>query len=240
MSASPEADRKQHAAPGSAPKRTRPHSRWGGGGAVGCAQGAPALCVVQCDYAFCLCVPGRPRHAKRLGQSKEPARALRTGCFESSPRAVLNVPRGAPKGALHPTRCHRTQRASDHFALSESTGRAQVSTPPAEDAARASASALRKLPVHGAHTARPFPLADPPWRRPLRARTLAPPSRAGATRAAGDERTGSGPTVGRAGVCEQAIRGRLCHRRYDFAVGHPRSRARARSDPADQGRRCNR
>ena len=36
---------------------------------------------------------------------------------------------------------HRTLRASDLFALSESTGRAQVSTPPAEDAVRASASA---------------------------------------------------------------------------------------------------
>ena len=111
--------------------------------------------------------------------------------------------------------------------------------PPAEDAARASASALRKLPVRGAHTARPFPLADPPWRRPLRARTLAPPSRAGATRVAGDKRTGAGLTVGRAGVREQAIRGRLCRRRYDLAVGRPRGRARARSDPADQGRRCN-
>ena len=111
--------------------------------------------------------------------------------------------------------------------------------PQAEDAARASASALRKLPVRDAHTARPFPLADPPWRRPLRAHTRAPPLRAGAKRGAGDERTGSGPTVGRAGVREQAIRGRLCHRRYDLAVGHPRGRARARSDPADQGRRCN-
>ena len=37
-------------------------------------------------------------------------------------------PDGRPK-ALYPTRCHRTLLASDLFALSESTGRAQVSTP---------------------------------------------------------------------------------------------------------------
>ena len=73
--------------------------------------------------------PTKLAQCERLGQSKEPARALWTGCWESSPRAVLNVPRWAPKGALYPTRCHRTLRASDLFALSESTGRAQVSTP---------------------------------------------------------------------------------------------------------------
>ena len=73
--------------------------------------------------------PARPRmtiHAKRLGHSKEPARALRAGCWESSPRAVLNVPRRAPKGALYPTRCHHTLRASDLFALSERDGRRGV------------------------------------------------------------------------------------------------------------------
>ena len=84
---------------------------------------------MQCDYWFCHCAPGRPRHAKRLGSELEPARALRAGFLESSPRIVLNVPRWAPKSALYPTRCHRTLRASDPFALSESTGRAQVSTP---------------------------------------------------------------------------------------------------------------
>ena len=209
-----------------------------GGRTVGCAQGAPALCVVQCDYAFCLCVPGRPRHAKRLGHSKDSARALRTGCLESSPRGVLNVPRWAPKGALYPTRCHRTLLASDLFALSESTGRAQVSTPqPRTQRVRAlprSESSQFVAPTPPA----PFLLPILPGAGPY-ALVLAPlPLRAGATRAAGDKRTGAGPTVGRAGVRERAVRGRLCHRRHDLAVGHPRGRARARSDPADQGR-CN-
>ena len=93
--------------------------------------GRPSKRILQCDYSFCHCVPGRPRHAKRLGSELEPVRALRVraGFLESSPRIVFNVPRWAPKSALYPTRCHRTLRASDPFALSESMGRAQLSTP---------------------------------------------------------------------------------------------------------------
>ena len=121
---------------GHSPELGRPAS---GTGTCFCAYRVPTVCQPLSTAADRVPTVYRPCVDR---SELEPARALRTGLLESSPRAVLNVPRWAPKGALHPTRCHRTLRASDHFALSESTGRAQVSTPPAEDAARASASAL--------------------------------------------------------------------------------------------------
>ena len=96
---------------------------------VGC-EGAPQLRSQSSATAnFVIARPGGPATPQRLGSELEPARALRAGFLESSPRGVLNVPRWAPKGALYPTRCHRTLLASDLFALSESRGRAQVSIP---------------------------------------------------------------------------------------------------------------
>ena len=93
--------------------------------------GAPQLRSQSSATAnFVIARPGGHATPQRLGSELEPARALRAGFLESSPRGVLNVPRWAPKGALYPpTRCHRTLRASDPFALSESMGRAQLSTP---------------------------------------------------------------------------------------------------------------